>query len=147
MIPRGCLEIWLARVQGGCPCERADFAAAPEELCRKVEGYSKDSALLSALGLIDAALGRTEEAIQEAKYAVEMLPICEDAWEGPCLVYNLAAVYALTSKPSLAFEQLAILLDTPGAIAYGELMLDPAWDPLREDSRFNGLIAQIAPSE
>jgi len=145
--PRGCLEIWLAQVQGDCPWMCADFTTAREDLYRKVEEYPKDSALLSVLGLIDAALGRAEEAIKEAKYAVEMLPICEDAWEGPCLVYNLAIVYALTNEPSLAFEQLAILVETPGGIAYGELRLDPAWDPLREDPRFDKLIAQLAPRD
>jgi hypothetical protein len=88
---------------------RADFTASREELCQKVEAYSKDLALLSALGLIDAALGREEEGIKEAKYAVEMLPTCEDAWEGTSLVYNLAAVYALANEPSFASEQLDIL--------------------------------------
>jgi hypothetical protein len=82
-----------------------------------------------------------------AKYAVEMLPICKDAWERPCLVYNLAAVYAFTNEPSLAFEQLAILAETPGGIAYGELRLDPAWDPLREDPRFDRLIDRLASFE
>jgi serine/threonine protein kinase/tetratricopeptide (TPR) repeat protein len=147
LVPRGCLQIWLAQVQGDGPQMRTDFTAARDELYRKVEEYPKNSALLSVLGLIDAALGRGEEAINEAKYAVEMLPICEDAWEGPCLVYNLAAVYALINEPSLAFEQLAILIKTPGGIAYGELKLDPAWDPLREDPRFDELIAQSAPRE
>ena len=147
LVPRGCLEIWLAHVQGHCPSMCADFMTAREALYRKVEEYPKDSALLSVLGLIDAALGRAEEAIREAKYAVEMLPICEDAWEGPCLVYNLAIVYTLTKEPSLTFEQLAILVKTPGGIAYGELRLDPAWDPLREDPRFDRLIADLAPRD
>jgi serine/threonine protein kinase/Flp pilus assembly protein TadD len=147
LVPRGCLEIWLAQVQGDYPRTRSNFTRAREELYRKVEEYPKDSALLSVLGLIDAALGRAEEAIKEAKYAVEMLPICKDAWEGPCLVYNLAVVYALTNEPSLAFEQLAILFETPGGIAYGELRLDPAWDPLRVDPRFEQLMAQLTPRD
>jgi hypothetical protein len=126
---------------------RADFTAARDELYRKVKAFYKDPALLSVLGLVDAALGRAEEGIKEANCAVEMLPIDQDAWEGPCLVYNLAAVYALTDELSLAFEQLDILAKTPGGIAYGELKLDPAWDPLREDPRFNNLIAKLAPRE
>jgi len=83
------------------------------------------------LGLIDGALGRAQEAIKEAKRAVEMLPISEDAWDGPSLVYNLAAVYALTNEPSLAFEQSAILVNSPGGMFYGQLKLDPSWNPLR----------------
>ena len=109
----------------------ADFAAARDQLYRKVEAHPEDSALLSALGLIDVALGRAQEAIKEAKRAVEMLPISEDAWDGPSLVYNLAAVYALTNEPSLAFEQSAILVNSPGGMFYGQLKLDPSWNPLR----------------
>lgn len=79
--------------------------------------------------------------------AVEMVPISEDAWErGPGLLYNLAVVYALTNKPSLAFEQLAILVKSIGRLFYGQLKLDPAWDSLREDPRFYKLLAELAPS-
>src|SRR5271165_683176 len=124
----------------------ADFAAARDQLYRKVEAHPEDSALLSALGLIDGALGRAQEAIKEAKRAVEMLPISEDAWDGPSLLYNLAAVYALTNEPSLAFEQLAILVKTPGALFYGQLRLDPAFDAIRQDLRFEKLLAQISPA-
>jgi hypothetical protein len=75
------------------------------------------------------------------------LPISKDAWDGPNLAYNLAAVYALTSEPSLACEQLAILAQTPGGLLYGKLKLDPAWDPIRNDPRFDNLLAELAPLE
>jgi hypothetical protein len=48
--------------------------------------------------------------------------------EGPLLVSNLASVYALTDEPDLAFDQLALSIETPGAISYGYLKLDPPWD-------------------
>ena len=147
LVPRSCLQIWLAQVQGDFPRMPADFAAARDQLCRKVEAHPEDSALLSALGLIDGALGRAQEAIKEAKRAVEMLPISEDAWDGPSLVYNLAAVYALTNQPSLAFEQLSFLVETLGGMFYGQLKLDPAWDPLRQDPRFERLLAQMRPAD
>jgi hypothetical protein len=54
------------------------------------------------LGLVDAALGRQEEAIEEAKQPIRMLSISRDAVEGPSLVSNLAAVYAWTNEPDLA---------------------------------------------
>jgi hypothetical protein len=107
LVPRSCLHIWLTKVQRDFSRMPADFAATRYQLSRKVEAHPEDPALLSALGLIDGALGRAEEAIKEAKRAVEMLPISKDAWDGPSLVYNLAAVYALANKPNLAFEALA----------------------------------------
>ena len=62
-------------------------------------------------------------------------------------MYNLAAVYALTNESSFAFDQLAILVKTPGGIGYGELKLDPTWDPLRKDPRFDKLLAELAPKD
>jgi serine/threonine protein kinase/tetratricopeptide (TPR) repeat protein len=147
LVPCGCLQIWLARVQGCFPTMRADFLTARDQLYRKAEANPANPALLSALGLVDAYLGRAQEAIDEAQRAEEMLPISKDAWDGPNLVYNLAAVYALTNKTDLAFGQLANLTRTHGGILYGQLKLDPAWDPLRNDPRFDKLLAQLAPKE
>jgi hypothetical protein len=76
-----------------------------------------------------------------------MLPISEDAWDGPHLAYNLAAIYALTNEPSLACEQLASLVKVGGGPFYGQLKLDPAWDPLRKDPRFEKLLAELAPKD
>ena len=147
LVPAGCLQIWLARVQSDYPVKGAHFVAARDQLHQKVETGPHDPALLSALGLIDAALGCPKEAINEAKRAVEMLPIYKDAWDGPLLVYNLAAVYGLTNQTNSAFEQLANLMNIQGGILYGELKLDPAWDPLRKDSRFDKLLAELAPKD
>ena len=144
-VPLGSLEIWLAYVRGGRPTVEAGFAAAREQLNRKVEAHPEDASLLSALAVIDAALGRKQQAIEEAKRAVEILPVSEDAMDGPSLVYNLAAVYAATNEPELAFQQLAVSIKTPGGASYGTLKLDPCWDPIRQDARFDKLLAQLAP--
>ena len=147
LVPRKCLEIWLAALQGERPTMEAEFGSAYDQLKRKVEADPGNSLLLSALSLIDAALGRKPEAIQEATHAVEMLPISEDAFDGPMLVWNLAIVYAWTDELDLAFEKLAISVTTPAGVHYGELKLDPAWDPLRKDPRFDKLLAQLAPHD
>ncbi|MGA8480657.1 MAG: hypothetical protein WB696_22060 [Chthoniobacterales bacterium] len=102
---------------------------------------------MSVLGLIDAALGRKQGAIREARSAAEMLPILKDAVEGPPLVSRLALVYAWTNEPDLAFQELTISVKTPGGVHYGELKLDPAWDPLRNDPRFPKLLAELVPKD
>src|ERR1700735_2010915 len=113
---------------------------------RKVEGHPADPKLLSALGLIDAHMGRKQYALQEARRAVEMLPVSKDGLDGPPLVVNLEIVYALTKEPDLAFPALDASIRTPASsITYGALKLDPAWDLLRTDSRFENLLAQLAP--
>ncbi len=147
VVPRGCLDIWLAQVQRRRARKGIRFVTARDELNRAVQACSEDAGLLSVLGIIDAALGRKEEAIREAKHATELLPISKDAWEGPRIVTNLAVVYAWTNELDLAFQQLAISVHTPGGISYGELKLDPAWDSLRKDPRFEKLLAELAPKD
>ncbi len=146
-VPRGCLELYLEYLQGGRPRMEGTFAAAREQLNRKVEAHPEDASLLSALAVIDAALGRKSEAIQEAKRAAAMLPVSEDAVDGPSLLYNLAAVYGMLNEPNLAFEQLAISVKTPGGATHGTLKLDPSWDPIRNDPRFEKLLAELAPKD
>ena len=147
IVPRGCVEIWLAKVRGDHATTEARFYAQRDQLDRKVKADPKNPALLSVLGVIDAALGRNEDAIQEARRAVEMLPISEDAMDGPSMVFNLAMVYAWTGELDLAFGQLSIAIKTPGGVDYGELKLNPALDPLRKDPRFKELLAQLAPHD
>ena len=60
---------------------------------------------------------------------------------------GLATVYAWTNEPDLAFQELDVSPKTPRGVSYGELKLDPDWDPLRTDPRFNKLLAQLAPKE
>jgi serine/threonine protein kinase/Flp pilus assembly protein TadD len=146
-IPRGCLEIYLAYLQGGRPAMEAEFATGRQQLNRKAQAHPEDASLLSALAVIDAALGRKSEAIEEAKRAVEMLPVSEDAVDGPSLLYNLAAVYGMMNERDLAFQELAVSAKIPGSVKYGELKLDACWDPLRNDPRFDKLLAELAPKD
>jgi tetratricopeptide (TPR) repeat protein len=144
-VPRIRYTILIARLQGEDPHALPRFVELREELSRKVAaGAPLDADLLSDLAVIDALLGRKQEAIAEAKQAAEMLPISKDAVEGPPLVVNLAMVYAWCNEPDLAFAQLEILAKTPRGIYYGGLKLDPLWDPLRKDPRFDKLLAELA---
>ncbi len=99
----------------------------------------------SRLGLIDAGLGRKAEAISEGQRACALLPITKDAVDGPSYVVNLAMIYALVGEKDLALEQLAISAQTTGGISYGELKLYPQWDSLRDDPRFQKVVASLAP--
>ena len=145
MVPKGCLEIWIAYLEGGHPAMEPASSAAREQLNQKVQTYPEEATIISALGVIDAALGRNEEALKETERAVKMVPVSEDAVDGPSLVYNLAVVYGMVNERDLAFQALNMSANTPGGVAYGELKLDPALDPLRSDPRFDKLLVQLAP--
>ena len=91
---------------------------------------------LCVLGLIDAALGRKEEALREGRRAVELLPVEKDAINGPLMIEYLAMIAAWAGDKDLACEQLAVAIRPPSTVSYGQLKLLPFWDPLRGDPRF-----------
>ena len=146
-VPRECLEIWLVHAQRVQPVMEDWAQAGRNRLHQKVEAHPEEPELLSILGMIDAFLGRKAEAIDEGRRAVEMLPISRDALDGPPLVENLAVVYASTNEMTLALQELATLVKIPNGISYGDLKLNPSWDPLRKDPRFEKLLAELAPRD
>ena len=102
---------------------------------------------LCVLGLIDAGLGRKEEALREGRRAVELCPIEKDAVRGVAMVKYLAMIAAWVGDKDLACEQLAIAIRSPGDLSYGQLKLMPFWDPLRGDPRFEKIVASLAPKD
>src|SRR5262249_53947693 len=102
----------------------------------------KDASYFSSVATIDAGLGRKEEAIREARQAVEIMPIAVDSLNGPYHVAKLALVYAWTGERDAALEQLQKIATLPGyAPTYGDLLLNPCWDDLRGDPRFDKIVA------
>jgi hypothetical protein len=95
--------------------------------------------------LIHSALGRKEDALREGRRAVELLPISKDAYDGPILATNLAAIYAQLGEHDLALEQLDTLVEVPNGPTPGTLLVEPEWDPLRGDPRFAKIVTAIAP--
>jgi hypothetical protein len=76
-----------------------------------------------------------------------MLPPAKDATDGVLLITNLASIYALTGEKDLALEHLEIVSKLPFGPSYGELRLDPDWDPLPGDPRFEKIVASLAPKK
>ena len=144
-VPIGCYSILIARSQGDLPGANASFAETRDQLNQKVQKSPQTAPLLSQLAVVDALLNNKEIAIAEARRAVEMLPTSKDAMVGPCLELNLAVVYAWTNQLDLAFEKLSSLTKVANGILYGQLKCDPLWDPLRQDPRFEKLLAELAP--
>ena len=99
----------------------------------------------SYLGLTDAMIGRRDDAIREAKRAVEILPYEKDSWAGPAFITYLAAVYARCGEKDAALEQLEKSTKYTTGVSYGELKQSPDWDSLRDDPRFDKILAMLAP--
>ena len=143
-------DFWIgvvARMKEDVAGASAAFNAARTEQEEALRARPNDGPLLSSLGVIDAALGRKEDALREGRRAVELMPVVKDSLDGPALVSNLALIYAWTGERDLAIEQLAIVAKIPCGPTYGELRLNPVWDPLRGDPRFEKIVASLAPKE
>jgi TolB-like protein/DNA-binding winged helix-turn-helix (wHTH) protein/Tfp pilus assembly protein PilF len=135
----------IARMTKDDAKARAAFTAARAEQENLVRADPDDAGALSVLGLIDAALGRKEEALREGRRAVELLPVEKDAINGTRMIASLANIAAWVGDKELACEQLAIAIRPPSELSYGQLKLLPWWDPLRGDRCFEKIVASLAP--
>src|SRR5580704_4160495 len=144
--PNSWCEGLVARFRGDETAARAAFANARNELNQIVLSQPDYAAALCALGVVDAALGNKEDAIREGRRAVELMPVSKNAIDGAMLIHYLAAIYAWAGDKDRAIEQLSETAKLPGSsLSYGRLRLNPLWDPLRDDSRFEAIVASLAP--
>ena len=124
------------------------FGAALEQLYRQVGADLTNPFLVSALASTDVALGLQEEGIEKARRAMAMRPVSEDAVDGTLIAIRFAVVCAWAKRLDLAFEQLYTTIRMPNDwLTYGDLKTNPTWDPVRKDSRFEEILAELAPND
>jgi TolB-like protein/predicted Ser/Thr protein kinase/Flp pilus assembly protein TadD len=139
------LEGFIARMTRDDVKARVAFTAARVEQEKLVRGRPDDAGALCVLGLIDAALGRKEEALREGLRAAELLPVEKDAVGGARIIVCLARIAAWTGDNDFACEQLGRAIRFWGPVTYGELKLMPWWDPLRGEPCFEKIVNSLAP--
>jgi len=139
------MEGVIARMMKDDAGARAAFTTARAEQQNILQARESYGPALCVLGLIDAVLGRKEEALREGRRAVELLPIEKDAIHGKGMVEYFAMIAAWVGEKDLACEQLAIAVRPPSPLTYGHLKLLPYWDPLRGDPRFEKIVASLTP--
>jgi TolB-like protein/Tfp pilus assembly protein PilF len=142
---RRFMEGVIARMTKDDAAARVAFTAARAEQQKILQAPESYGPALCVLGLIDAGLGRKEEALREGRRAVELLPVEKDRIFGIAMVKYFAMIAAWAGDKDLACEQLAIAIRPPSRLTYGELKLMPFWDPLRGDPRFEQIVASLAP--
>jgi TolB-like protein/Tfp pilus assembly protein PilF len=141
--PHAYFEGLVAICEGDLEKARSAFNLARAEVAATVERDPKFAPAVSFLGMIDAGLGRKEEALREGRYACELLPPSKDAIDGVVLAVNLAQIYVWTGEKNLAIAQIEAVERLPTYLSYGLLKLQPIWDPLRGDPRFEKLVASL----
>jgi serine/threonine-protein kinase len=149
--PKSWYQGLAARMRGDKKGAQAAFAAARLEVEKAVLADASDGRALSLLAMIDAGLGRQEQAVQEAKHACELETFENFAPNAAIVRCNLAVVYAWNGQLDLAISALDQLTNRPAGTnlpaqpTYGDFRLNPVWDPLRNDPRFQALVERLAP--
>jgi TolB-like protein len=117
----------------------ADSATAAFE--EQIKGTPDNSQLYLLRGTALAYSGRKDEAVSEGKIGLQQTPIEKDAYGGAYNQHQLARIYILVGEPDKALDQLEPLLKLPYYLTPAWLKIDPAFDPLRSNPRFQRLVA------
>ena len=140
----------LARMTKDEARARTAFEAARAQQEKIVQAQPDYGPTLCVLGLIDAALGRKDLALDEGRRAIALMPVEKDVNNGSRVLQYFAITAAWAGEKELALQQLEAGLRAPAAslmLSYGALKLLPFWDPLRGDPRFEKIVASLAPKE
>lgn len=119
---------------------RTYYDSARVVLEARVQQQPGEHILRSQLGIAYAGLGQKEEAIREGRTGVALLPVSRDAITGPNQVQDLARIYVMLGEHEAAIDQLEYLLSIPYSMSAALLRVDPFWDPLRSNARFQALL-------
>ena len=140
-VPLSLLSGLVRRQMGDPEGAAAAFDSARTELSAMVTQDPEEPSYRSSLGLALAGLGMDEEAIREGREGLRLMPPEVEAWRGSKRVVDLARIYAMTDRTDEAIEQLELVMSIPSDMSAWELRLDPMWDALRGDPRFDALTA------
>jgi tetratricopeptide (TPR) repeat protein len=141
-MPKNFCEGIAARARGDARAAESAFTAARAEMAKLVDQQPEYAHALSVLGMSEAGLGNRHDALAHGMRAVELFPIAKDAMAGAEIMRNLAITYAWAGEKDLAIKQLEEVVGIPSPVSYGQLRLHPWWDPLRDDPRFEKLVAE-----
>jgi TolB-like protein/class 3 adenylate cyclase/Tfp pilus assembly protein PilF len=150
LLSRSFGEGLLARMTKDEARARTAFETARAQQEKIVQAQPDYGPSLCVLGLIDAALGRKDLALDEGRRAIALMPLEKDVSDGSLVLQYFAITAAWAGEKELALQQLEAGLRAPTAsvmLSYGALKLFPVWDPLRGDPRFEKIVASLAPKE
>jgi TolB-like protein/Tfp pilus assembly protein PilF len=145
--PKAWFEAMIATAKGDSAGAIAAFSNARKILEQRLAIKPDDARTLAVLAQVDAGLGHKELAIQEAKHAVDLMPVSKDIYDGALVLEGLAQVYTWTNERDRAIELLQKLVAMPSYVNYARLKLLPMWNPLRGDPRFEKIVNSLAPKD
>jgi tetratricopeptide (TPR) repeat protein len=151
-VPKSYLEGCIALAQGENVRAQPFFEAARPAMEAETVAHPDNALRHARLGLLYAYMGRRTDAIREGERAVELMPVSQDAFDGPEQLGNLALIHARVGDADEAIPMIESLLRMPGGVFFyeasmslWELRLRWQWDPLRSDPRFQRILAGPEP--
>jgi hypothetical protein len=133
----------IARMLNDDAKARSAFTQARFEQEKRIQEQPEYAPGL-CIGLIDAGLGRKEDALREGRRGVELLPLAKDYINGGHMLEFFAITAAWVGETDVALKYLIMATQVPETLSYGELKLLPYWDPLRGDRRFERIVESLA---
>jgi TolB-like protein/Flp pilus assembly protein TadD len=142
-VPRAWYAGLIAQGRGESSIAQREFTAARTVVLADLAHTPNEPKTLMMLGLTEAMLGRSDEAVAAGQHAVELLPLSLDALDGMLLAANLAVIYAQVGERERALAELERLVRLPAGPPPGTLRAEPQWNSLRDDPRFEKFTSRI----
>ncbi len=142
--PRAFLEGLNARFRGDAAAAEVAFGQVRSQLETKGIDPSGNPSRLKNLAMAEAALGHKEAALEAGRRVVAAVTP-GDTVDGPQTMIFWAQTLILAGERDEAIRSLQSVGSQPYGPTYGDLRLNPLWDPLRDDPRFDSLVASLAP--
>ena len=143
--PQSWFDGLIAQLRGDQKKAKEIFSAARKNYDEWWGDKPKNAQYYNRVARLDAGFGRKDDAVREARRAVELEPISKSAEYGPAFVRYLAMVYVMVGERDLAIKELEPVAKIPAGPSYGDLRFNPIWDPLRGDPRFEKIVASLKP--
>jgi TolB-like protein/cytochrome c-type biogenesis protein CcmH/NrfG len=137
--PKAWYEGLIARGRGNLEAADRAFESVQRIVEADLRKAPDDAKVTAMLGLVHAVRGHREEAMAAGRKAIELLPMARDAFDGPLIAIKLAVIHAQLGDTERAIELLADLVRRPNGPTPGTLRIEPEWDSLRGNPRFEAL--------
>jgi serine/threonine-protein kinase len=141
-LPAPLYAAWAHSLRGDLPAARALFELSRVLLDSVMKELPDDWRVHAARGLTFAGLGRREEALREARWLEQSAVYRGDAFDGRIVAEKRAQILAQVGNTRGALDEIERLLAGPSLLTVHTLRLDPLWDPLRNNPRFQALVAK-----
>jgi len=137
----GITRAEIYQVRGDRARARIYADSARQAFLEQTRAVPDDGQRRVLLGLAEAYLGRKDDAVRDGLAGVKLIPISQDGFLGPYVQLQLVRIYLLVGEPEKAMDQLEPLLKVPFYLSPGWLRIDPTFDAVRKNPRFQALVA------